>query len=656
MVSTQTPDVRIAPEAAPAQAPEVPYRLRPRDVLVLSAWCGLAGGLLEVATRLLLKNFAPTPRLYLMSRHFVWLAPLSNLLLFIATGVFLALLTRLAPRFGGWLSARILAFLAIWPTLVLLGPQIYPAAWAVLALGLAWRLVPLLERQGARLRPRLLISCAVLVGASLLSAGWVVGSNWQRERREAQSPPPRPETPNVLFITLDTVRADHLSVYGYERPTTPTLEWLARSSIRFEEARATAPWTLPSHASMFTGRWAEELKLGWTSFLDGRFPTLAEYLVSHGYATAGFVANTMCCSYDRRLDRGFTHFEDYLLEGLLPLRTAWLVDRALGAVADLGMYVGRAFDVGPFRPLHESWASALFDDYRRLDATAINRAFFDWLAQERHPNRPFFAFLNYYDAHAPYILPLNVPYRFGLRPRGVDDLIFLSEFWQNIDKRQVPPMYRELARDSYDNCVSYLDRCLAQLFAELEKRGELDRTVVVVTSDHGEEFGEHGLYDHGESLYRAEIRVPLLIRLPARGRTAGLVRETVSLRDLPATIVELAGLSEGSPFPGESLASLWRGSPAGAGSPRSRASFSELPSPSPTDPNHGRSPAYRGPLASVAEGDHVYIRNEGDGAEELYNERDDPGEAHNLAAEPAMQPTLGRLRQALEAHRSHPER
>ena len=133
---------------------------------------------------------------------------------------------------------------------------------------------------------------------------------------------PPANSPNVLLIVLDTVRADHLSLYGYERPTTPNLERLAKRGIRFDNARATAPWTLPSHASMFTGHWPHELGAKWMTPLRGNLPTLAEYLGAHGYATAGFVANVVYCSQETGLARGFTHYEDYVLEKLAPLRTS----------------------------------------------------------------------------------------------------------------------------------------------------------------------------------------------------------------------------------------------------------------------------------------------------------------------------------------------
>ena len=122
----------------------------------------------------------------------------------------------------------------------------------------------------------------------------------------------------------------------------------------------------------------------------------------------------------------------------------------------------------------------------------------------------------------------------------------------------LPRYYQTMARDAYDSCIAYLDEQLGVLFDELQRRDLLDDTLVVITSDHGEGLGEHDLFDHGESLYSTELDVPLLILLPRKSRTARVVPQVVSLRDLPATIVDLVGQGAGSPFPGHSLADLWR--------------------------------------------------------------------------------------------------
>src|SRR5206468_7994858 len=134
---------------------------------------------------------------------------------------------------------------------------------------------------------------------------------------------------NVLLIVLDTVAAGHLSLHGYPRPTSMTLVELAERGIRFDAALAHSSWTLPSHATMFTGRWLHELSVGWLTPLDGSHPTLAEFLDTKGYATAGFIANTFYCAADSGLARGFTRYQDYSFPELTALKTAVLVSRAL---------------------------------------------------------------------------------------------------------------------------------------------------------------------------------------------------------------------------------------------------------------------------------------------------------------------------------------
>jgi arylsulfatase A-like enzyme len=621
-------------------------------VLIFAACCGLAAGLLEVGTRIVRRWIKPTDGLYLVSRHFVWLAPSTYLLLFLATGLFLATLTWLWPRPGGWLSRRLLVGCALTPALMVAGREIYPEAWFILGLGMASLLVPLLERRPIALRRGLLWSFPGLLGLVLVMAVSVFAGDWIKERREASRPLPPAGTPNVLLIVMDTVRADRLSVYGYRRATTPKLEQLAKRGIRFDKVRATAPWTLPSHASMFSGRWPHELGVEWNTPLPAKFPTLAEYLGTHGLATRGFAANTYYCSYDTGIDRGFAHFEDYELGLVAAARTAYAVDVAYRGVFQLAWNDGRPFDARPllaFQDFVLGWGL----DRDRISAHAINQKLVDWLARRREPMRPFFAFLNYCDAHEPYVSPTIAEHRFGLRPQGLADARVLYG-WRDANKQELSLYYQTLARDAYDNCLFYLDGQLGELFEELERRGELDRTLVIVTSDHGEGLGEHDLFDHGESLYRTEIGAALMIVPPARNQFQGIVNEIVSLRNLPATIVELVGLAANSPFPGPSLSNLWRKSSPDPDAFTIDGVISELTGPNPTDPNKGRSPAKRGPLVSLAEGDFTYIRNEGDGSEELFNERDDPDELRDQSQVEAMQPVLKRFRERLSQLKARP--
>jgi arylsulfatase A-like enzyme len=621
-------------------------RLAAVDVLVLAGWCGLAAGELEIVVRVLHRTFGSTHRLYLMTRHFVWLVPLIDLALFLAAGVLLALAVRRWPRRAGWLVPRMIIAGALLPALTLAGRGVYVEAWLLLALGVASRVVPMLERQPDRWRRRLAWTAPALLGLVLLQAGWLLGSDRLKRWREEGRPLPAAGSPNVLLIVLDTVRADHLSLYGYPRPTTPHLRRLARQGIRLDRVRAASPWTLASHANMFTGRWPHELAVEWTGPLRGDVPTLAEHLGSLGYATAGFVGNTFYGSYDSGLDRGFTHYEDYVLDGLNAARTAKAVDDSLKAIGE----IGRSFEI----------SGRTYQDLtrgERKDARVVNREFLDWLSRRREPGRPFFAFLNYLDAHSPYLLPPGISHVLDTVPMTEKDWQLLGLRWSDENRRRFPLPARRLARDAYDNCLAYLDARLGELFDDLQRRGVLDQTLVIVTADHGEGLGEHGLFDHGESLYRAEIRVPLLIVLPAdRGRlpAPAVVDSLVSLRDIAATITGFVRPGTRSPFPGRSLLEFV---PAGTTPPvigpgthheDVDAVYSELASPNPADPNRGRSPAHRGPLISLAEGDLVYIRNENDGREELFNERDDPDERHDLARDGAMDPVLRRFRDRLQ--------
>jgi arylsulfatase A-like enzyme len=527
--------------------------------------------------------------------------------------------------------------------------RIHPSDLFLLALGIAVWVVPWLQGRTSNPRRFLLCSLPALLASVLLLAGSIVVDDWLKQRREAARALPPAGSPNVLLIVLDTVRADRLSLYGYGRPTSPFLERLAKRGVRFEAARATAPWTLPSHAGFFTGRWSHELRAEWLTPLRCPFPMLAEYLASRGYATAGIVANTGYCSYETGLDRGFTYYDDYRLVRLGFLRTAIFVEWVLKKLFDLDL----RYEGDPPFSLSDSIGHWFYDGDRR-DAASINRAFLEWLSRRREPGRPFFAFLNYFDAHAPYKLPAGGTPRIGPPPVTRDEVRIVNKTWPDIEKAALGPHYVRLARDAYDNCIAYLDEQVAALCAELERRRVLDQAVVLVLSDHGEGLGEHDLFDHGYSLYSTEIRVPLLILDPATAPANRQVREFVSLRDVPATVVDLVGLKEGAPFPGRSLARFWRDSSNSAVPVDAGGAVSELLSPNPVNTNNASPNARRGPSVALAERDFVYIRNEADGTEELFNRTEDPRELTNRARLAASKSVLEQFRKRLNLIKKQP--
>jgi arylsulfatase A-like enzyme len=581
-----------------------------RHVIVLSAWLGLGTGLLELSlvyARNYVSGWSSLSSLQI-SRHFPWMIPLANLLFFLGWGLVVGLLGRLWEPIKGQTSLYLLSFPACLAPLLLF-PGLYWIAYVALAAAIArWvgRLLWTVPGDLGRLVAR---SLPLLAAGICLIAGWkgsqvALGERWAI----AALPEPEREGMNILLIVMDTVRADRLSLYGYSRDTTPNLKRLARRGITFDQARSTAPWTLPSHASMFTGMWPHELGVSESRPLDDTYPTVAEFLSSRGYLTAGFVANTYFCNSWFGLGRGFTHYEDFHDEDLAISLTETLRAAALGRGA---VRLARL----PLR-----------GERNRKTASRINRNFLDWLS-ERDPSRPFFAFLNYFDAHSPYIVPGGCSQHFGRQPETQEEFRILEE-WEERPKQGVSEDERILVNDAYDDCLRYLDSQIGQLIDELESRGLLERTLVIITSDHGEELGEHRLYGHGRSLYSQEVRVPLLILEPG-GPSRRVGGDPVSIRDLPATILDLIGHAADSQFPGGSLARSWKtGSSRNAASPS--PAFSEVALRDKVSKNPNRAPAWRGPMQSVVADGKSYIRN-ADGRAELYDTAVDASEQRDLA-------------------------
>jgi len=616
-------------------------------LLMLSAWCGLASGLLEVGVIILRKRTLDFNHLYWISRHFVWLIPLINLLIFLILGLVLSVLVWRWGGRGRWLAIRLLGALTLLPPIWAASARIYGPAGFLLALGLATRLVPVLERHATGFRWLVRVSYPVVACLVPILAASLWGVDRLKAWREEARPLPQPGSPNVLLIVLDTVGADHLSLHGYNRPTSPTIDELAARGIRFDRVQATSSWTLPSHASMFTGRWPHELSAGWFTPLDWAYPTLAEFLGSHGYATAGFIANYWYCSSDSGLDRGFTAYQDYIFPRLSLFKTAVLVDRPLDGLQAIERFLENWLDFDLLGPAveHLSW---LFKTNRK-EALVVNHQFLDWLSRRRQPERPFFAFLNYFDAHYPYELPATGIHRFGVKPRNNRESTLIRD-WLRLIQNRPSPYQISFGLDSYDDCVANLDEQLGRLIDELDRRSILDRTWVIITSDHGESFGEKsGVFWHGTSLYETQLHVPLVIIPPAGGPSPRVVTDTASLRDLPATIVDALGSKSGSPFPGNSMARFWNGSAlASANAAAPEQALSEVVPLGAFGPDPSQwlyKP--RWPMAALTEGDWTYIRREGEVREELFRVRQDAQERHNLASDPAMQSTLERMRGAL---------
>ena len=567
--------------------------------LKLALAAGFLTGLGETGL-LLVKRFL-RDRFITVGEHTFWMAPLADGLLFLLlTAVFLLLTRRVAPERRDRLYSVMLIGLSLLTMLTLWG-RFYPVACLLLSLGIALRTAGLASRRLVHLAALGQRALPVMLGLVALTAGAVVGERKWREQYPDR-PPPAGSHPNVLLIILDTVRAFNLSLYGHDRPTTPQLErWSAHGTV-FERAMAPSSWTLPSHSGMFTGRWQTELSVLFTRRLDDQWPTLAETLRDAGYATGGFVANLIYASRESGLARGFARYSDFELTVGAFLRSATLTRKIV--------------DRPRIRWFLNHWHPALWRPAHRVTAEAL-----DWI--DGRENRPWFAFLNYMEAHDPENTPAPFDTLFGPPSRSLR--------WKDLTIQPVPPPeIRARMLQGYDGSIAFLDAHIGGLLDSLETRGLLRNTIVVISSDHGEEFGEHGRMGHGISLYRTAVQVPLMVLAPfCRGKGH---RESapVSLHDLPATLMELLNIP-GPSFPGQSFAG--RVCTPGAG-PDDHVVFSVL----------RESARPGGPTLVTVAADSLRFISAGDSLDELYDVVRDPLEQKNLAPTPLGAAAIARLR------------
>lgn len=586
-------------------------------ILLLGAACGILTGFAEAA--FLFLQHTVTGRMVFLGRHALWMKPVAEGVVFVSAGVLLLLLGRVWDRARSLSAVAFLYGLLATASVLLLIPPIHPIAKWILAVGVG--------AQAARLATRWLTTRArmvhriayALTGLTAAAVGLSVGRAAVSERAETAALPPAPsEAPNVILLMLDTVRAASMSLYGYDRPTTPELEVFAAQGARFDRAIAPAPWTLPSHASIFTGRQPHEMTADWRRPLDATYPTLAEHLAANGYLTAGFVANMGYVGWESGLSRGFTHYEDHPIS----LRQAIVESSLLRWLVN--------------HPRVRYWVGS-DENFVRKSAAQVNDGFLRWLDRPATDGRPFFAFLNYYDAHGPYQPP--EPFRSALASGEPRSGLSPLHRW-NSDPFGAPPTEVEIEqeREAYEASIAYLDSELGRLFAELERRELLANSVVIVVSDHGEEFGEHGVFDHGNSLYLEGLHVPLVIRYPEAVPAGQVIDGPVALTDLAATVLDLTDLDGTGLFPGRSLAAWWSEGANEPGPVLSEVSFAPgLPE---------WFPVSRGDMKSLVGARWHYIRN-GDGVEELHDLISDPHEGVDVVGTEAAGDVTARLRRAL---------
>jgi arylsulfatase A-like enzyme len=549
-----------------------------------------------------------------------WVAPLVYGAAFGVIGAIAAGLSLLAPRMP-WDSILVLtlAVLGTYLLAMLQGSLVSDAGAVILALGIGAAATRGYRAQRERVLTAAQRGLPGLAGLVVLVFGAVtLGSRLVEQRRMAALGPDPAGKPNVLLLVLDTERGDHLSWSGYPRKTTPVLDSLAEHGLGHLAAFAPSAWTLPSHATIFTGRRQSEHRAGIMRrpYLDDRYPTLAGQLAAAGYVTGGFVANTFWCGRHTGLARGFHRYRD-------------LYGNAGDALARTVLGRQLAYRVLP--------RLGPTDIPGRKSAADVNAEFLSWL--DGSGSRPFFGFLNYLDVHAPYRAPAPFDGMFSgrLRPREAAVTVAIGKLDGGMGR--VPPGNLRRAIDGYDEALRYLDSQIGNLLFELNRRGRLENTLIIVTSDHGESFGEHNMMNHGHSLHRDQLHVPLILswagRIPPR-----IEPRAVGIDRIPATVAAAAGLAP-RVFSGTTLLD-----PAAAGQPV----LSEMAR---RWPEATRWPSSRASWASIVEGRwHLLAPDSGPAL--LYDYVGDPAEKVNLARDPAHAATRSALEATLRQLRSRP--
>jgi len=436
--------------------------------------------------------------------------------------------------------------------------------------------------------------------AVLMLAFWLVGCS------DTTAPPASQiGRPNVVLISLDTTRRDHLSCYGYPRPTTPEIDTVAAESLLFTNSWANSNWTLPTHASLLTGLYPDTHGARFLSpdevgdhaltQYEGKLlpscPTAAELLGQSGYRTGAVLANYGYLSRRFKLDRGFEHYDARR---------------------------GRA-------PCWYRSGSEITDEALR------------WL--KNADDRPFFLFVNYMDAHLPYNPPPEYVKRFATHYTDADLMplpeayfreLFLEE---NVRRSPLDESRRTWLADRYDGGLAYMDAQVGRLIAGLRALGAYDNTLIVITSDHGESLGEHATWGHCMRLFEPELTVPLIVKSPGDG-ARGVRSDPAQSVDVLPTILATLSLPKPPEVAGRSLLEVAECDIFA----KKHLDLRMQSFPSPV--NQHQWAMYRGPLK--------YLEFSA-GPPELYDLSTDPGELNNLAS--SRQSDVETLAEALESWR-----
>ena len=361
---------------------------------------------------------------------------------------------------------------------------------------------------------------------------------------------------NVILITIDTLRADHVGAYGYNKNTTPFLDSLAKENIMFKNAYSNGPLTPRSFPSILGSTYSSISKQDLGSFmLSKKIRLISNELSDNGFETVAFQAGNPFISRYYGYNKGFDNFYDFLFDNdkkskankekfkhklvKLILKNKFIYYFAKKLKRNISK-------VGYFYFLYK----IVFGSEPFIRAEKLNKSFFKWLNNRKNNN--FFAWVHYMDVHQPHI-PNNK--YMGMFCKKNISKFKLAKYWSKITEKTVPKD-KDLKNmvDLYDAEIRYLDDNLKILFKKLEKEGLRDNTLIIITSDHGDEFGEHGGLGHMLKLYNEMLKVPLLFIFPSGNVSS--IETNVDLMRISPTILDVCGLKKPNYFLANSLKRL----------------------------------------------------------------------------------------------------
>lgn len=420
--------------------------------------------------------------------------------------------------------------------------------------------------------------------------------------------------PNIIIVILDAVRSNNLTAYGYQKHTTPNLDNMLSSCMLYENTISSSYWTMPSIASLFTGTYSSKHSLIYDGDkLNKNFITMAEFLKNIGYNTIGICPHPYVSKYTE-LNRGFNIFQDFSGNDRNIRNILFQRGKSLYKRIQHNNFVKRMV-----------WNLITNSDQY---ATKTNQEFFS-LINNMNIDDPFFCYIHYNEAHTPYILPNSyrqsfLDFKTNKNPWEVSQ-DYIKYY---IEETEITEEDFKILRSLYDGAIKYLDNKLHELIVFLKEKGLWDDTLLIITSDHGEQLGEHDLFFHVFSLYDYLIKVPLIIKYPKYLNVKGTNNEIVQNVDVFPTIVDLLNVCDddlNNQFQGNSLLSdkIKNRHP--------KYAISELIKPfgPPMIKHKEKLLKYDRTLTCIRTKKYKYIKSS-DNMNEFYNLDNDPTEENNL--------------------------